>query len=74
MQSNLVSDSLTVYLSQEEIKEKVQSLVRSQFSTYKNPSSSFHHIVNILNVSRKKKVRDCQGTGAEYSLSTVRLL
>ena len=71
--SNVPSD-LCNFLSQEDTKFKVVSLVNSPYSTYKTPKSSFHHVINILNVSRKKKIVDCQGRGSEKCeiLSTYR--
>ena len=53
--------SLDEFFNRPDIQEKLATLSQSNFIAYAHPTTNFHRIINILNVSRGKKVGDCQG-------------
>ena len=56
---------LDVFFNQDDVKDKLAVLTESKFASYKKPFSSFQNIINILGVSRSKKVVSCSGSDSK---------
>lgn len=54
------NQSLSEFFLQEDVKSQLVTISLADVAPYKNPLTHFHNIINVLCVSRGKKVRDCQ--------------
>ena len=53
--------TISSFLSQDEIQRDLLAFAKSTHACYKDPRCNFHHIINILTVSRSKPVKSQQG-------------
>ena len=61
--------TISSFLRQDDVK----ALSQSKYATYKEPKNNFQKIINILNVSRSKKIKDLQeGSSGCEIISTYR--